>query len=350
MKKLAMIGCGGIGEYHLGHFLKYDDVELAGFCDLIPERAEAFVQKSGGGRAFTDWREMYDAIQPDMVFLCIPPYAHGEIEFETIRRGIPMFVEKPVALDLDLARRIRDEVEKANLITAVGFQCRYSNIVDETQAFVKRHAIPFVNCFRMGGVPGVDWWKVKSLSGGQIVEQTVHNYDMIRYILGEPTEVFTMGMRGFVKDIPGYDTDDLSTTTIRFASGALGTVSTGCFATGGQCCDNAITFCAPDARLNHYIIDKVQIYGETPADGADSDSQLVVKGDGAMRADGGEAVTIRDDGQAGDLCDRTFVDAVLSGDGSKIRSPYADAVRTLEFVLACNQSMDEKRLVAIENR
>ena len=52
MKKLAIIGCGGIGSYHLEHFLDYTDVELAGFCDLIPERAESFAEKAGRGRAF----------------------------------------------------------------------------------------------------------------------------------------------------------------------------------------------------------------------------------------------------------------------------------------------------------
>jgi len=349
MKKLVIIGCGGIGTYHLNHFLKYTDIDLAGFCDLIPERAQAFVEKAGTGKAFTDWREMYDEIKPDMVFICIPPYAHGEIEFETIKRGIPMFVEKPVALDLELARKIRDEVEKASLITAVGFQCRYSNIVKDTQEFCKRHPINFVNCFRMGGIPGTPWWKVKSLSGGQIVEQTVHNFDMIRYIMGEPTQVYTMGTRGFVQGVEDYDTDDLTTTTIRFASGALGTVSTGCYATGGQCCDNTITFSSKDARLNHYIISKVDIYGETPVVKEEGGSE-VVKGDGKMSADGGQAITIKDEGQAGDICDRTFVDAVLTGDASKILSPYADAVKTLEFVLACNASMDADAPIKIENK
>ena len=49
MKKLAMIGCGGIGTYHLGHFLDYKDIELAGFCDLVPERAQSFVERAGSG-------------------------------------------------------------------------------------------------------------------------------------------------------------------------------------------------------------------------------------------------------------------------------------------------------------
>ena len=293
MKKIAMIGCGGIGGYHLGHFKNWTDVEIVGFCDLIPERAEQFAAELGrGSKAFTDYKVMYDEVKPDMVFICVPPYCHGEIEFETIRRGIHMFVEKPVSLDMDLARTIRDEIAKAGLITAVGFQCRYSNIVDDTKAFVERNQINFVNCFRMGGIPGTPWWKVKSLSGGQIVEQTVHNFDMIRYIMGEPTQVFTMGTRGFVTDMEGYDTDDLTTTTIRFASGALGTVSTGCYATGGQCCDNTITFSTKDARLNHYIISKVDIYGETPAAVADEGASEVIKGDGKMSADGGEAITI----------------------------------------------------------
>ena len=347
MKKIAMIGCGTIGGYHLSHFKEWHDVEIVAFCDLIKERAEEFAMALGrGSKVFTDYKEMYDETKPDMVFICIPPYCHGEIEFETIRRGIHMFVEKPVTLDMDLARTIRDEIAKAGLITAVGFQCRYSSIVDDTKEFVKNNQIAFVNCFRMGSIPEAPWWKVKSLSGGQLVEQTVHNFDMIRYIMGDIKQVFSMATRGFVQGVDGYDTDDLTTTTIRFANGALGTVSTGCYATGGQCCDNTITFSAKDARLNHYIISKVDIYGETPVVQEEGASE-VVKGDGKMSADGGQAITVRDNGDAGDLCDRTFVDAVLTGDASKIRSPYSDAIKTLEFVLACNKSMEENRPVSI---
>ena len=348
MKKLAMIGCGGIGSYHLGHFVEYTDVELAGFCDLIPERAEEFVKRAGSGKAYTDWRVMYDEVKPDMVFICVPPYAHGEIEFETIRRRIPFFVEKPLGLDLDLVYKIRDEVEKAGLITACGFQCRYSNIVPATQEFVKNNEVLYVGCARMGGMPGVEWWRDKNRSGGQIVEQTIHQYDMIRYIMGEPEQVFTMGARGFMKDIDGYDTDDLSATVIRFKSGALGTVATGCYATGGQCYDSTITFSARDARLNHYIIGKVEVFGEKLAE--PEENGLVFKGDGTVSAEGGEARVIKDDGTAGVICDRTFVDAVLTGDGSKIRSPYADAVKTMEFTLACNRSMDAAALENIENK
>ncbi len=347
MKKLAIIGCGGIGTYHLGHFLAYEDIELAGFCDLIPERAQAFVEKAGRGRAFTDFREMYDAVNPDMVFICVPPYCHGEIEFETIRRGIPMFIEKPVALDMDLAYRIRDEIQKARLITAVGLQCRYAKIVDVTRDFVNNHRVAFVDCVRMGGVPAVEWWRDKRRSGGQIVEMTIHNIDMVRYMIGEPVEVFSMAARGFVTDVVNYDTDDLSTTAVRFECGALGSLSTGCYAKSGEAFDSRITFSARDCRLDHYILSKVNIYGVK--DEGDTKNGLAFQGDGTMQASGG-AVTIREEGGYGGVrCDRTFVDAVLSGDPSQIRSPYADAVRTMEFVMACNRSIETGCPVRVEH-
>ena len=345
MKKLAMIGCGGIGSYHLEHFLEYRDVELAGFCDLIPERAQAFAEKTGG-RAYTDFRRMYDEVQPDMVFICVPPTQHGDIELETIRRGIHMFVEKPVALDLNLARRIRDEAQKAGIITASGFQCRYSNIVVPTRSFINEHEIVFVQCARIGGMPDVPWWRQRSTSGGQIVEQTIHQFDLIRYVFSEPDTVFTMGTKGFIKGVPGYDTEDLSVTVVRFKSGALMAISTGCYAENGEAFDSKITFGARDARLDHYLLDKVLIHGKAAEQ--EHASGLVVKGDGTMRAGNGDALTHTDDGSAGVVCDRTFVNAVLTGDASGIRSPYADAVRTLAFTLSCNNSMDWNQPVKVE--
>lgn len=352
--KLAVIGCGGIGGYHLGHFLQFEDIELVGFCDLIEERAEDFVERAGQGQAFTDYKAMYDAVEPDMVFICVPPSEHGEIEFETIRRGIHFFVEKPLALDLDLAREIRDAAEEAGLITASGFQVRYSNLVKPNLDFIDEHEIVFIDCLRMGGIPGVPWWTDKALSGGQIVEQTIHQFDILRYVFGEPKQVFTMATRGFVDDVEDYDTDDLTTTVVRFESGALATISTGCYATSGDAADNKLVFSARDARAELRILNDLKLFGvqaETPeSEAPEAEGGLVVADDGAMYASESGAVVYKDSGDAGVRCDRTFIDAVLTGDASKIRSPYADALRSLEFTLACNESIDTGLPVTIVNR
>ena len=350
MKKLAMIGCGGIGEYHLDHFVNFDGIELVGFCDLIPDRAESFVKKSGKGKAFTDFRKMYDETNPDMVCIGIPPYKHGEIEFETIERGIHMFVEKPVSLDLDMAKEIRDKISAKNLIAASGFQCRYDNINEAAKDYIAKNEIVVMQGSRVGGLPEVDWWRKKDLSGGQLVEQTVHQMDLLRYLLGEIELVYSVPTRGFITESEwaGYDTDDLSTTIFKFKSGITGTMMTGCYSLNGASWDSKITIGTRSSRLDYILCSHVSIYGVDEQDIA-GDIAGVVKGDGMQRRNENE-VGIRYNSSVDfeTICDRTFIDAVISGAPSKIRSPYSDAVKTLALVLACNESMKTGQPVKVE--
>ncbi|MFR5072338.1 MAG: Gfo/Idh/MocA family oxidoreductase [Bianqueaceae bacterium] len=125
-------------------------------------------------------------------------------------------------------------------------------------------------------MPGTEWWKKRALSGGQIVEQTIHQFDIIRYVFGEPDTVFTMGTKGYVTDVDGYDTEDLTTTVVRFQNGALAAISTGCYASAGASADSKVTFGARDSRADLYILDKLRVFEEKQA--AVEDSSLVVKG------------------------------------------------------------------------
>ena len=350
MKKLAVIGCGGIGGYHLDHFLKFNDAELVGFCDIIPERAENFAKKAGRGKAFADFRKMYDETKPDMVFIGIPPYKHGEIEFETIERGIHMFVEKPVSLSLDMAKEIRDKIAAKKLISASGFQCRYDNINEPAKDFISKNEIVAIQGSRVGGVPEVDWWRKKDLSGGQLVEQTVHQMDLLRYLLGEIDTVYSIPTRGFIKDSEwaGYDTDDASTTIFKFKSGITGTMFTGCYSLNGASWDSKITIGTRSSRLDYILCSHISIYGVDEKDIA-QDIAGVVKGDGMQRRNENEVgIRFNSSVDYGTMCDKTFIDAVITGDASKIRSPYSDAVKTLALVLACNESMKTGQPAKVE--
>lgn len=348
MLKVCVIGCGGIGSYHLSHLVQYTDIiELAGFCDLIKSKAQAFADKAGSGKVFTNYVKMLDEIQPDAVFVCIPPISHGEgmIELELCERGIPFFVEKPIALNLFVARRIRDAVEAKNLVTGVGFQLRYDNLVEPAKEFARENNIISMNVTRIGGIPGVWWWLDKAACGGQIVEQTIHQLDLLRYIYGEPESVFSYNARGFIDNPPaGYKTDDLSASVIRFQSGALATMITGCYGTGGAPADSKMTFSAKDCRMDFYAAQKLCIYGKTPA-AADTETKgtaSIVSYDKAMKSGDG-AIEYKTDVEYGVVCDRTFLEAVIAKDPSMVRSPYADAYKTLAFALAFNESMDNNR-------
>jgi predicted dehydrogenase len=337
MKKLVMIGCEGIGKVHLEHFLQFKEfVELAGFCDLVQEKAQKFCDKAGSGKAYKDFRTMYDEVNPDMVFICVPPFAHGDIELETIRRGIHFFVEKPLALTVEMAKDIAAKAEQAGLITAAGFQCRYSNLVDPTLQFIRENPVVLVDASRITGVPDIAWWAQKSKSGGMLLESTIHQLDILRYLLDEPDTVTTMGASGWVNK-EGCDVDDLTTTMIRFRNGALGVLSSGCYATEGASFDSKITFSARDKRAVHRIIESLEIHEKedfTPGEMA----YFVTKGDGGL-SKSANVTHYEQEGDAGLACDRCFIEAVISGDSSKIRSPYADALKTHMFALACNESL-----------
>lgn len=351
MVKVALIGCGGIGEFHLSHFKNFHDVEFVGFCDLILSRAQAFVDQLGCGRAFGNFIEMYDAVEPDAVFICVPPTSHGEIEFETIRRGIPFFVQKPLALDVALMREIKRRVEEKHLITAVGFQCRYDNINDFTREFIADAGIVTVAASRVGDIPSAPWWRVKSTSGGQLVEQTIHQLDILRYMLGEPDTVYSVASRGYVteEECPGYFTDDLSTTLITFKSGVTCTLMTGCYSKNGASWDSKITFGGRSARLDYRLCQSAIAYGIDQADVAEAVAG-VIQGDGTQRRSEHEVgVEVKSEVDFGEICDRTFLDAVISGDASQIRSPYADGYRTTAFALACNESMQTGQPVKVQD-
>ncbi len=165
-------------------------------------------------------------------------------------------------------------------------------------------------------------------------------------MVGEPIEVFTYGARGFMKGIENYDTDDVSTTVVKFANGALGVISTGDYATTGNSHNSMVCFSAADKRAELRILNTLNVYGEAKEEVQGEDG-FIVKGDGALSA-GGESIVYRQEGDAGILCDRTFIEAVISGDGSKIRSSYADAFKSVSFTLACNKSMETGMPVKVE--
>ena len=350
MKKLAIIGCGGIGTYHLGNIMQFKDIEIVGFCDPMIDRAEGFVKKYGGGKAFNNFVQMYDETSPDMAFICVPPNCHGEIEFESIRRRIPFFVEKPLALEADLAKEVIRQLDATGLIAASGFQCRYDSINEAAREYIKNNEIFHVSGSRMGGMVEVPWWRVKPSSGGQLVEQTVHQMDVLRYLLDdEPDTVYSVASRGKLtqEEFPGYFTDDMSTTLITFKSGLTATMVTGCHALGPACWDNKMTFGSRASRMDYRLITDVTIYG---GEGSEAPEELggVVSGDGMLRTTGGAGVTIKSSNEFGVECDRTFIDAVITGDPSKIRSTYHDAWKSVAFCLACNESMKTGLPVKVE--
>lgn len=318
---VGFVGCGGNNADHMSKIDADPNAQIAAVCDVDEEKA----QKAGTSwnvPAFDGHDEMIDSVDLDAVFVSVPPFAHGDIEMSLIDAGINMLVEKPVALDLELACDIQSGIEEKGLIATAGFQDRYLDVLERTQDAL-RSSDPglFMGCW-MGGMPGVAWWRVKEQSGGQHIEQTIHTFDTARYLFGEVVSVHGVSSTGLMTGVPNYDVEDASAVNLKFESGLCGTIFSACFLNVGQ--QNGMEIWCRGLKIDYVERTSVEF----------------------SYANGNrEFFSVKNDPRV-DL-DATFVEAVENDDQSLLKSSYGDAVDTLEVVLAADESMRTGQAVDI---
>ncbi|MFI6263351.1 Gfo/Idh/MocA family protein [Micromonospora sp. NPDC051006] len=315
--RVGLVGAGGVAQRHARVLAGFDDTELVGVTDVRPEAAAALAA-AHDTRTFNDADELLTA-GPDAVYVCVPPFAHGPVEETVVAAGVPMFVEKPVAVDLVTAERVADLVARRGLLTAVGHHWRYLPVVEQARELLAGRPIRMVSGAWLDKVPPVDWWSRRERSGGPVVEQAAHVLDLIRVLAGEATEVTAYG-DGAPPPVDGADIDSVTAATVRFAGGAVGTLSAAC-----------VLGWKHRAGL------------EILADGL----ALTLTEDGLLVRDAeGERRIPADPEAARVAVDRAFVDAVR-GVGDDIRVPYAEALATHRFALAVADSARTGRTVRL---
>jgi predicted dehydrogenase len=229
MHRIGFIGCGGIANAHARALASLKGrVEMVAFCDIDEERARWFSQTYAEGKAkvFTDYRKMFDEVKLDIVYICLPPFAHKDEVDIAAEKGIHIFIEKPIALDMETANRMVKAVEKGKVKSQVGFMFRFGDAVEEVKDMLNSYGPVGLMMGRyMCNSLHSPWWRDKTKSGGQIVEQIIHIFDLIRYFMGEPETVFARWNNIFHKDVPDYTVEDVSGTVITFKDGGIATVS-----------------------------------------------------------------------------------------------------------------------------
>ena len=318
--KIGFIGCGGNANGHMNQLAGIEGARVVAVCDVQAERAESAAEKHNAD-PYTAHQTLLERDDLDAVYLSLPVFVHGQPEFDVIERGLPFFVEKPVAINMDIAREVEAAVTNAGLITCVGYQLRYLGSTKITQQILQDRTINMIVgkywCSTGHGDPNA-WLRQMSRSGGQLVEQATHTIDMMRYLGGEVETVYAMQANRFLKET---DCPDANSVSLQFTSGAVGSLTATWAYAGDWSNANVLDLLYEDEMLNW------------------NPSRVSVEEDGEWVDKTEPSPTI----------DEVFVDAVRSGDGSSILSPYSDAVKTLAISLAANQSAQENRSIAISD-
>ncbi len=224
--RTAILGCGGFAQRHAQVLNQLcGEVELVACCDRNAWKAQALSAQYSAGQAqvFTHHTEMLDSTDLDILIVCLPPYGHTDEVEQAARRGIHLLVEKPIALTRDKAWQMVEASEQAGIQTQVGFMYRFGEALEYLQG-LDTGPIGLFSARYFCNALHAPWWRDKEKSGGQLVEQAIHMFDLMRHLMGEPCTVYAKQANLFHQDTPGYTIEDVSATIVTFTHGGIGVV------------------------------------------------------------------------------------------------------------------------------
>ena len=320
--KVGFVGTGGMANAHISQVDTIEEATIVAFCDIEEERAKVAADRYGG-QYYTDARRLIDETEVDAIYFCLPPFAHTDIERLAADSGRHIFVEKPVSMTIDHGLSVLEAVNKNSVISGVGYQGRYQNSEIALRDYLKDKTIGMVVSHRWGGIAGGPdhWWRVMEKSGGMLHEQATHQVDMIRYLAGEITEVYKLSAMKINTDQPNHTIPDAEVVSLKFASGAVGQITTTCALTGGG-----------GSMRTDFILE---------------DHQIVQLGWGnfEIQPQNFDTIEISTDPQLG--IDQAFIQAIQTNNQSLIKSSYADGLQSALVSICANQSSEEGKPVAV---
>lgn len=232
MKKIKMgvIGAGNCAAVHCKSVYEGEFTKLVMACDVSEERRKEFVDKYKLPCA-ADYREVLANREIEAISVAVPDQLHCEIVCAALKAGKHVLCEKPMALNLDECKKMLEVSRETGKELMIGQVCRF------TPSFVK--AKELVDAGEIGELvfiegeyahdyskmaPG-NWRTSKERHG--LIGGGCHSVDYLRWVAGDPLEVFGYGSHKMLKN---FSTDDCTIAVLKFPDNVLGKVfcSTGC--------------------------------------------------------------------------------------------------------------------------
>jgi predicted dehydrogenase len=201
---------------------------LQAVSDVRPEAAEAARAECGAAQAYSDFNDLVGDPAVDAVVVMTPTKLHKDVVIAAARAGKPIFCEKPLSLGLDDAEAMRAAVARSGVFFQLGFMRRF----DAGYAAAKRKIeageigkpCVFKSSSKDKARPSVDYLRPEN-SGGLFIDMGIHDFDLARWFMGEVTSVHSTGGVLAYPEMDGIGDWDNAISTVRFASGCIGSVS-----------------------------------------------------------------------------------------------------------------------------
>src|SRR6266571_5173955 len=225
----GIVGCGVIGPIHAEAIASLPGAQLAAVTDIIPERAQKLAARYGAA-PYTDFQEMLTRERLDVVIVCTPSGMHREHACRVMRSGRHVIVEKPMEISLAAIDEMLRVQQETGVKLAVISQHRFDPASRQVHDLLEEKAF---GRLVLGNVI-VPWWRSQGYydsgawrgtweldGGGVLMNQSIHSIDLLQWFMGPVRSVFaytdTLVHR--------METEDVAVAVLRFASGALGTIT-----------------------------------------------------------------------------------------------------------------------------
>lgn len=231
MLKVGIVGTGDIAiSSHIPKLSATDAVKLVAVADIRKEAADAVAAKHNV-KAYYDYRDLL-AADVDMIIVCTPPELHVDMGIAAVEAKKHLFIEKPVALDMEGAMRLKEAVDKSGMRCQCGYIIGYWPQSDTLRRVYKSGRLgKLVSLFdaRIGAVKlprqaiGThrDWITKKARSGGVLVECFTHEIAWMVSVGGKVDSVYA---RMQVTETDSrIDIDDNHWAILNFAEGGVAT-------------------------------------------------------------------------------------------------------------------------------
>ncbi|HKE11856.1 MAG TPA: Gfo/Idh/MocA family oxidoreductase [Myxococcota bacterium] len=220
----GLIGAGAIAQSYVQAMRDMPEARITGVADVRPEAAKA--QAEGvGGTAYHSHEDLLEKGDCDAVIVCTPPVSHAQICCDALARGVHVLCEKPLAIDVESARRMLDTAERKGTLLTMGSKFRYVQDVIRAKSIVTSGILGEIVLFENAFTARVDmsqrWNADPNVSGGGVlIDNGTHSVDIVRYFLGPIADVHAV--EG--KRVQGLSVEDTVRIFVRTASGVMGSI------------------------------------------------------------------------------------------------------------------------------
>ena len=222
--RIGVAGAGMIGRRHVDLIEASQDCLVAAIADPSDD-ARAFAA-AHGITWYSDHRELLSQEKPDGMIVATPNALHLAVALDCIAQGVPALIEKPVTDTLVAAQRLQRAVQRSGVAMLVGHHRRHNPIIKEVREQIADGLIG-----QLTAVVGLwllkkpdDYFDVawrREPGGGPVLINLVHDIDNLRFICGEIVEVQALTSN----KVRGFAVEDTAALLLKFASGAIGTVT-----------------------------------------------------------------------------------------------------------------------------